>query len=517
MIKILKNNTLGLLGLIIPFSSVTLMGFKSIAGMKIISVYFIVLALTILIVSLCKTQKSYTIAIIISTFLYSIAAFFDITYFITFGSRITLSSIYILLESNLNESKEFISMYLKTKFLFLLGIFLLGIIIGAIISYKQHASFNEFKKLINHNKLYTSVLVIGLLCGFYVFKNNFSLYVATHSSYLFQKERRIISNLKITPNGSFKNVVHTGSKKDKEIYVIIIGESTTSTHMGLYGYYRETTPRLSKRKDDLLLYNNVRSPHTHTIQSLGKTLTLGDYDNPTKMFNSSLIQLINSAGFYTYFISNQAPVGEFETTVTLTSKISDESTYTNTLITKPDSILIKPLEQALKTEIRKKFIILHLMGTHVAYNNRYPEDFNLFNSTPHTNFRHELAYNTINEYDNAVLYNDYIVDKIIDLVCKENAKSYVLYFSDHGEDVYETMNQACHEETAGTEPMFKIPFIIWFSEKYKESPNNLYIDTKRKYNTKDLIYTIADLSSIKFQCFNPQKSIVNHHFKEAIE
>ena len=43
--------------------------------------------------------------------------------------------------------------------------------------------------------------------------------------------------------------------------VLVLGESTARKHMQLYGYYRETNPRLVARKDSLLIHRDSVAPH----------------------------------------------------------------------------------------------------------------------------------------------------------------------------------------------------------------------------------------------------------------
>src|SRR5690606_14130732 len=97
-----------------------------------------------------------------------------------------------------------------------------------------------------------------------------------------------------------------------QTYVVIIGESTSARNMGLYGYYRNTNPLLTEIKDELLIFNDVISPHTHTIPSLNKMLSLSNFENPDVIHCGSIVQLANAAGFSTYWISNQQPIGIHE-------------------------------------------------------------------------------------------------------------------------------------------------------------------------------------------------------------
>ena len=51
--------------------------------------------------------------------------------------------------------------------------------------------------------------------------------------------------------------------------------------MQLYGYQRETNPKLSRIKDELVIFDNVLSPHCYTTGSLLKSLTLRDWEDDT--------------------------------------------------------------------------------------------------------------------------------------------------------------------------------------------------------------------------------------------
>ena len=51
-------------------------------------------------------------------------------------------------------------------------------------------------------------------------------------------------------------------------YVFIVGESANRNHLSLYGYKRNTTPKLEAMRDELVVFEDVISPDTHTIPSL---------------------------------------------------------------------------------------------------------------------------------------------------------------------------------------------------------------------------------------------------------
>ena len=46
---------------------------------------------------------------------------------------------------------------------------------------------------------------------------------------------------------------------------------------------------------------------------------------------------------------------------------------------------------------------------------------------------------TYNSYDNAVLYNDFVVSSLIKDYAKSDPNGFLLYLSDHGEDVFDSV------------------------------------------------------------------------------
>src|SRR5699024_8242642 len=110
----------------------------------------------------------------------------------------------------------------------------------------------------------------------------------------------------------------------------IIGESTTRNHMGIYGYYRQTTPLLHQMRDSLLIMKDVITPHVHTISALENILTFTNLKNYNPKENASVIQLANQAGYKTFWISNQRPVGINESIPTLIGYASDKKIFLNT-------------------------------------------------------------------------------------------------------------------------------------------------------------------------------------------
>ena len=285
----------------------------------------------------------------------------------------------------------------------------------------------------------------------------------------------------------------------------------------MYDYYRSTTPYLELLKEDLERYNDVISPHVYSIASLTKILTLGNYEDPNQISNGSIIQLANTANFETSWLSNQRPIGPYESLITKISLSSNKLKFLATTVAYHNNVLDQDLLPELDSvlsdnENSKKFIVIHLMGTHLNYVNRFTDSFNQFTDEPQANFKSVENFQKINNYDNAVLYTDYIVSEIIKRIKSLNTKSFVVYLSDHGEELFKDYNMAGHNEDIATKDMFDVPFLLWQSDKYK-AQKKLTIDVDRPYMLDDLFHSLADLLAISAQEVDLSRSLFNQNFK----
>ncbi len=447
--------------------------------------------------------------------LLSFLVFIKLAFYYNFDAQLSASAFYLLFETNANESSEFLNFYINTQLIILflvLSIAIILFVLNSKINFLYHYS------VVKRFSFFVLTIFLSSLI-FWKFSNE-NIILKTINSYKEYKEFKIIFENDLAKIKS-DFILKASSKDNEQTYVVIIGESTSKTHMQIYGYARKTTPNLFKMKDSLYVFNDVITPHTHTITALDKILTLKTLKNPKKKDNASIIQLSNNAEFYTFWISNQRPVGINESVPSLIGKAANETIFTNTKdygnIVYDNKILPK-LEKALNSSYKKKIIFVHLMGTHSSYKNRYPKEFNIFTDSKNikTTNNSSIAINRINQYDNANLYNDYIVSEIIKKVKSKNTNSYVLYFSDHGDEVYDTLDFCGHNEWRGTKSMHEVPFILWLSEKYRRENTNVknwknY--TNRKYLLDDFVHSFAELSAIKFSELDSTKSIFSTNFK----
>lgn len=304
--------------------------------------------------------------------------------------------------------------------------------------------------------------------------------------------------------------------------VLVIGESTNRQRMSLYGYPRATTPELDKLRDQLAVFDNVITPRPYTIEALQQVLTFADEENPDLYLKTpSIVSMMKQAGYKTYWITNQQTMTKRNTMLTTFSEQADEQVYLNNNRNQNarqyDGDVLAPFSKALADPAERKFIVVHLLGTHMSYQYRYPPSFDKFTDregVPASISDDQLP--TYNSYDNAVLYNDFVVSSLIKDYAKTDPNGFLLYLSDHGEDVFDSTGHSTLGRNEGkpTAPMYTIPFMAYASPKWRESHSwNFAGDLQRPYSSSQLIHTWADLAGLSSTELDRSKSLVSDSFK----
>jgi glucan phosphoethanolaminetransferase (alkaline phosphatase superfamily) len=344
------------------------------------------------------------------------------------------------------------------------------------------------------------------------------------SRYTYEVER-----FKHTLNMRKTGVIEFSAKKTQkgETYVIIIGESLNKRHMSLYGYFRNTTPKLldAYRQHELVLFNNAYSNHTHTVPVVDFALTEANQYNKKDFFESlSIIDVLKKSNVETYWITNQPIYSIYDNMVSIIATSADHVIALNTsvggIMTEPkyDGAILKKLEKILKEDTGEKnrVIFIHLGGSHSTYTERYPQkEFTRFTEKLHPGIFGEKAskVKTLNSYDNSVYYNDFVVGTILDMVRKSEHVYALLYMSDHAEDV---VNQVGHNSALFTFYMTEIPFIMWFSEKYKTKYAAKYrtlLAHKDNIFSNDILYdTLIGLLDIETEKYDMSFDLSSEHF-----
>lgn len=307
--------------------------------------------------------------------------------------------------------------------------------------------------------------------------------------------------------------------------VFILGESTNRNHMHLYGYELPNTPNLDEmaKKGEIVYFTNVVSAHSTTVASLSKIFTFCNHEAPKPWYEyNNLIDIMNAAGYKTHWLSNQESSGIWGNVAQIYAAHSDVSHYTQIRDSQEDDgrvdgELFPLVDNAIASaSADKNFYVVHLMGCHLAYYNRYPYIFTKFTEKDITGNYNDDQKEVIAQYDNAIYYNDYIVSGIIDKFRETNTDTIVIYLPDHGEAVYDEEGINGHIEENPSRHMIEVPLIMWASEKFKQNhPEKWELIREAVHNpymTDDMIHTVLDIADIGTVDYDPERSIINQEF-----
>ena len=232
---------------------------------------------------------------------------------------------------------------------------------------------------------------------------------------------------------------------------------------------------------------------------------------------------MNAAGYKTHWLSNQESSGIWGNVAQIYADHSTMHRFTRIRDSHEDAGILDeelfPLvDEAIANRSEdRNFYVVHLMGGHGLYYNRFPYSFTKFTKDDIKLDVPEGKKEVIAQYDDALYYNDYIVSGIIDKF--RDSETLVIYVPDHGEAVYDEGGFSGHIEENPSRHMIEIPVIMWASDKFKEKYPEKWAEIKsavnEPYMSDDMIHTVLDLADIQTPDFDPARSIVNARFNAS--
>jgi len=295
----------------------------------------------------------------------------------------------------------------------------------------------------------------------------------------------------------------------RQIYVLVIGETLRPDRLQLNGYNRATTPRLSGTKN-VISYTNMVSPWAWTRMSVPVILSRKSATDqryfPTE---TSVVAAFKEAGFSTAWLSTQSPLGVHDSSIALHASEADQVQYLNPVGYKKegfyDDILLPAFERVLQQNEQKQLIVLHTLGSHFSYADRYPQAFDLF--TPSGKGQsismHDQNSRVLlnNAYDNSVAYTDFILFNLIKQLEQSQSISSLFYVSDHGENIFDGQcNKSGHGHN--TERDYRVASILWTSELYNLNyPQKKSLAEQRREQplmTSNVFHSLLDLAGIEY-------------------
>ena len=472
-------------------------------------------------------KKTVTVAITFLASLYFLYIAIFLGYYEIFKANFSSNSLIAFLHTDIQEAKEFIATYVPDWMAILL---LLSYVIVILILYYLYSIISSTKMICSvtsgFNRKHLSVLMIAIIvsCGMFGAKMN-AVRVATDAWQVSKRITKFEANSKerIRQISSLQDTdVHTGN----ESFALVIGETHVRNHMHAYGYERNTTPYLDKaiKNGSVLLALNSFSGAAQTDTALRMSLTEKSQYNDVSIENAAtLVEMAHHGGYKVVWISNQQKsdlIGIVAETadecIWLNKKTND--TYLRQKNGAYDEHILTALKKRKKPE-QKTLYVIHLLGSHAQYDCRYPDSFKQWDESAGINKR---TGNSVNSYDNSVLYNDYILNRLQHILLSDLGVSAMLYFSDHGEEL---QNYFCHgedffvskyKESPYISDIVKIPFLLAVTPTFQlnhPAVIKAWKKNEQKYFTNDMIYdTVLGLLNIRCQHYNSRQDFTWEQF-----
>ncbi|MBE6259895.1 MAG: hypothetical protein E7107_03560 [Prevotella sp.] len=501
-----------------------------------------------------KVKKWPTILIAIPFYFLAII---DIYCLITHYTHFNPEILNLILDTNRREAHEYFVQYIQSETIILpMGIILIIIILHFLIRRKKNllTSFIFHTRFITILKSVVALLVISsiylslpfrisfikLLNAETIFEiDNYVSYQALNTPFhnlLFGLKLR---NLERKELGKLAEVqqniqIDSCSNTSPEI-VFIIGESYIKSHSQLYGYSKATTPLEVQRTVDtgngiLIPFTNVITTSNYTSTVFKNIFSLKSIDEPKPWGQSLLFPvLFKKAGYHVTFITSQYVNDNHRDVFDLSGGLflnnNDISSlafdcrndkaprYDETLLEFYDSLKIFKKEHNLT--------IFHLIGQHIDFYKRSPEKWKKFKVKDYQDRQdiNEKEKSFVADYDNATLYNDYVVDQIIKRF--EDKDAVVIYMPDHGEGCYDgghklgRMPKGEYSKSI-LQNEYDIPFWIWCSKLYQENHPQIIQQIKdspnRPFMTDDIPHLLLYLGGIKCQVYQEKKNLISPNY-----
>ena len=293
-----------------------------------------------------------------------------------------------------------------------------------------------------------------------------------------------------------------------EIFVWVVGESSRALNWSLLGYSRNTTPYLRRTPGIIPLPNMLSTaPNTDVaVPSMLSPWPITDWH--AVLSHRSVVSAFDEAGFTTHWLSTQRVDGWSGAI----PWISAEAKHVRYFDQAFDGVMLDDLEEILAAAKRgeKILIVLHMNGSHFAYTRRYPANFSRFHHE-HEDYRQQV----IDEYDNTVLYTDWLLHEVIAKLANTRRAAALIYASDHGENLMDDSASLLGHGIGTSYDLHPASF-IWFSKELRAKKPQAWrialANSDAKLSLSNLSHSVLDLAGIRIPQLDPTASIFSTSF-----
>ena len=428
-----------------------------------------------------------------------------------------------IVQTNPKEALDLISLQLLSYLL------LLGALPAGLVWWLRLTPTSWEKETLTKAKV--SVLCVVIIFGLFFFSSTFFFsFFRTHetlryytnptySLYSFGKYlKKTFTNVKTTvrPLGTDARIPATDI--DRDLVILVVGEAVRADHFSLNGYSRLTNPLL--QQEDVISFSNMYSSGTATAHSVPCMFSIYPREECSEqkaMATENLLDVLQHAGAHVLWRDNNSD----SKGVALRVPYQDyRQPSTNTVCDSEcrDEGMLVGLQEYIDAQKEGDIVIvLHQMGNHgPAYFKRYSPEFERFTPVCVTNQLNECTQQeVINAYDNAILYTDAFLAKVIALLKKNDLRfeTAMIYIGDHGESLGE-YGVYLHGLPYAMAPdnQKHVASIFWFGDNFKINKQDLRAKAVERLSHDNLFHTVLGLLEIQTSVYNPNLDVT----KEAM-
>ena len=308
-----------------------------------------------------------------------------------------------------------------------------------------------------------------------------------------------------------------GSSGKPELMVMVVGETARADRFSLNGYHKETNPMLTKQ--GVVSLSNVSSCGTSTsvsVPCMFSALGRKEYDKETALNQQNALDVLAAHGVEILWRDNNSDSKGVATRL----KVEDFRTPTLNPACEGecrDIGMLTGLAQYIEARKGKDILIVfHQMGNHgPEYYKRYPKEFEKFKPVCTTGELKDCSQEEIdNSYDNAVLYTDYFLSKVIDFLKKydDDRATAMLYVSDHGESLGEHgiyLHSAPY--MVAPKEQTHVPGIVWVGKNFDYKKEQLLPHKDDALSQDDLFCTLLVTFKLDTKMCEAKKAMLMHN------
>lgn len=439
-----------------------------------------------------------------------------------YGTIINKEIILSMLESNIGEAKDLLNLNLAARLLFCFAVPSFLILRGA----KHYQTRNWLRERFKSIKLMLLALVI-LAVNIFLFSDHYASYIREHKYFryysnpaygLYSLGKLLAGNSTPGASDHFTLLSHYAksihSAEQRNLVILVVGETARADHFSLNGYQRDTNPLLSQQ-NHLISFSEVSSCATVTAVSVPCMFSLfprDDFDLSEARNTENALDVLHKAGVSVLWRDNNSDSKGVADRVRYEDFRNKENNPACDGECR-DIGMLAGLDQYIETHSGDILIVLHQMGSHgPAYYKRYPKEYALYQPSCATSELSECSEQEIvNAYDNSIRYTDYFLSEVIGFLKRYDSdfQTSMLYVSDHGESLGEHgMYLHGMPYAFAPESQTHVPFLFWSGSQSNIDSMETAKHSRESFSHDELKATLFDLFGVNSDA---EQYFAGHH------